>query len=212
MFNVQPEKISRARFDRHRFIALTLTLAFIFGAFMTTRAQQTQPVNINVVSVEPASELPRADDPSGEQTGVPDYVLETLKGKDLRLSSLRGKIVLLDFFSAACPHCQKHAPVIAALAKKYRDRNLVVVSLCAHNPYLDRELVEKYAQNAGIENDVVWSPYELFTRYMQLSPEGIPGVPQMVLFDKSGRVVARFMGWDEKNPLQIEEAILKALK
>lgn len=199
---------AHTRFFRRSVLSIAFAASLVFVASYIFRVDAMN----SAIIPDPAAELPRADDPSGAQTGVPDYVLETLKGKDLRLSSLRGKIVLLDFFNATCPHCQKHAPVISALAKKYRQRNFVVVNLCAHNPYLDREIVETYVKNAGIENDVVWSPYELFTRYLEQSPEGFYGVPQMVLFDANGRVAARFAGWDEKNPPQVEQAVLKILK
>ncbi|MER3427728.1 MAG: hypothetical protein C4334_06455 [Pyrinomonas sp.] len=162
-------------------------------------------------SGEQANQLPRAEDPSGGETGVPDYELETLAGTTLRLSSLRGRVVLLDFFSATCPHCQRHAPFVAELAKRYRARGLVVVNMCANNPYVDRADVEKYVRDAGIENDVVWTPSELLKLYMTPLPNGLYGVPQAVLFDAAGRVVARFMSWEEKDKPQIEQAIVKQL-
>lgn len=205
----QADSTNRAAHAFRSVSLFALLLSLLAFGFTNRTANPASSDSSSNVSFDAATELPRADDPSGERTGVPDYALETLSGKELRLSSLRGKVVMLDFFSATCPHCQKHAPVIAALAKKYRARNFVVVSLCAHNPYLDRELVETYVRNAGIDNDVVWAPLELFQKYMQ---DGQSGVPQMVIFDTNGRVAARFLGWDEKNPPQVEEAVLKLIK
>lgn len=159
----------------------------------------------------PAGELPRADDPSGSQTGVPDYVLTTLSGTELRLSALRGRVVLLDFFTATCPHCRAHAPFVAGLAKRYGERGLVVLNLCPHSPYAHREMVEEYARLAGIENEVVFSPSELMMSYMAADANGVYGVPQAILFDRSGRVVARFMNWDEGGQQAIEQAITRQL-
>lgn len=159
----------------------------------------------------PVEELPRADDASGAQTGVPDYTLETLKGTQLRLSSLRGRVVLLDFFTATCPHCKEHAPFVAELAKRHRDRGLVVLNMCPHNPYVDRELVEGYARDAKIENDIIWSPQELFSAYMMPNKDGRLGVPQAVLFGADGRVAARFLDWEERGKTEIEQTIVKQL-
>lgn len=66
-------------------------------------------------------------------------------------------------------------------------------------------------RDAGIENDVVWTPSELLKLYMTPLPNGLYGVPQAVLFDAAGRVVARFMSWEEKDKPQIEQAIVKQL-
>ena len=192
-------------------ILLLLALFFSPARGVTFRGEVLSASTSPASTSDPAAELPRADDAGGAITGVPDYMLETLKGKELRLSSLRGRVVLLDFFTATCPHCRKHAPFVADLAKRYRERGLVVVNLSPHNPYVDREVVETYAREAGIENDIVWSPTELFMLYMTPTPDGKYGVPQAVLFGADGRVAARFMRWEEKDRQEIEQTIANQL-
>lgn len=184
-------------------ILTILFILFISGMFISS------PVT---ASSDPAVELPRADDASGSVTRVPDYNLVTFKGRELRLSSLRGRVVLLDFFSAACQHCRKHAPFISDLAKRYRDRGLVVINLSSNNPYVDREQVESYIREANVENDVVWSPIELFMLYMTPNAEGVYGVPQAVLFGTDGRVAARFTKFEEQDKAGIEQTIAKQFK
>lgn len=188
-----------------------LRIATVAGLFVLCASVMIAAAHATV-KLGVAEELPRADDASGTLTGVPDYTLTTFKGTELRLSSLRGRVVLIDFFNATCPHCRKHAPFIASLAKRYRERGLVVLNLCAHNPYVDREIVADYIQAAGIENDVVWAPFELFSAYMTPDSEGRLGVPQTLIFGTNGRVAARFTGWEEdKTGPQIEQAVLKQL-
>ena len=184
-------------------ILTILFILFISGMFISS------PLT---ASSDPAVELPRADDASGSVTRVPDYNLVTFKGRELRLSSLRGRVVLLDFFSAACQHCRKHAPFISDLAKRYRDRGLVVINLSSNNPYVDREQVESYIREANVENDVVWSPIELFMLYMTPNAEGVYGVPQAVLFGTDGRVAARFTKFEEQDKAGIEQTIAKQFK
>lgn len=157
------------------------------------------------------AQLPRAEDAIGAQTGVPDFELETVKGTKLRLSSLRGRVVLLDFFSATCPHCQKHAPLVADLAKRYRDKGLVVVNMTSNNQFVDGDKVAKYIADAGIENEVVWSPLELFKLYIAPNEEGVVGVPYGVLFGADGSVITRFSKFEETDKPRIEQAIQRAV-
>ncbi len=152
-------------------------------------------------------QLPFADDASGARSGVPDYELQTLKGTTLRLSSLRGRVVLLDFFLAACPHCRAHAPFIADLSKRFRDRGLIVVALCTNNPYTERELVERYVKESGFDADVAFIPLEVMMSLIKARQDGSYGVPEAVLFGADGQLAARFTTWEEADKPAIEKAV-----
>ncbi len=182
-----------------KIVALLMLLALLVTSTLIALAA---PLEIN--------ELPRANDVSGSVTGVPDYTLQTLDGNELRLSSLRGKVVLLDFFNAHCKHCQAHAPFVASLAKRYK--NLTVVNLASNNPFVDADAVATYKTTANIDNVIAWTPQELFAAYLTPDAEGIIGVPQAVLFDQSGKVVARFTKWQDADKPAIETMIAKYVK
>jgi len=187
-------------------LCLLLLAAVVPGFVRSVRAAKLSAPPADVVA-----QLPRADDVGGAQTGVPDFEMETVKGTKLRLSSLRGRIALLDFFSATCPHCQKHAPFIAGLAKRYRDKGLVVVNMASNNQFVEGDKVEAYIREAGIDNEVVWSPLELFKLYIAPNAEGVVGVPYTVLFGADGRVLARFSSFEAIDQPKIEQAIAKAV-
>lgn len=155
--------------------------------------------------------LPLADDPSGATTGVPDYNLMTLKGSEMRLSSLRGKVILLDIFRSTCPHCQAHAPFISDITKRYRDRNLTVAGLSTDNYYVDYESVKKYVSDAKIDMQIMFAPFDIVKLYLAQDEHLGYFVPQAILFDKEGRFIARFTRWEEKDQLEIERAIAGAL-
>lgn len=81
-----------------------------------------------------------ADAPSGSRAGssagggdvgkpVPDLVVERLDGKPLALSSLRGKVVLLDVWASWCPPCLKELPMLDAMAKRLRSRGVEIVAV-----------------------------------------------------------------------------------
>ena len=52
---------------------------------------------------------------------APDIVLTSIDGKELRLSSLRGKMVLIDFWASWCAPCRRENPIIVETYHKYKD-------------------------------------------------------------------------------------------
>src|SRR5579875_645359 len=58
-----------------------------------------------------------------------DFVLKNIDGEPMRLSDLRGKIVVLDFWATWCPPCRQELPVINKLAARLRDKNVVFLGI-----------------------------------------------------------------------------------
>ena len=94
---------------------------------------------------------------------------EWINSKPLTLESLKGKVVILDFWTYSCINCQRTFPYLVALDKKYRDKGLVIIG--AHAPEFaferKKENVEKAVQEALITYPVVldnnfalWGAYE----------------------------------------------------
>jgi cytochrome c biogenesis protein CcmG/thiol:disulfide interchange protein DsbE len=64
---------------------------------------------------------------------APDLELTTATGESLRLSELRGKPVILNFWASWCPPCRSEMPAIQAVHLAYQDRGLVVLGVNASN-------------------------------------------------------------------------------
>lgn len=80
-----------------------------------------------------------------------------INSKPLTLESLKGKVVIVDFWTYSCINCQRTLPYIVALDKKYRDKGLVIIG--AHAPEFAfehaEENVKKAVREANIEYPVV---------------------------------------------------------
>ncbi len=60
---------------------------------------------------------------------APDFTLPRPDGQDLRLSSYRGKVVLLDFWATWCYPCREEIPHLVDLQQKYGDRGLQIIGV-----------------------------------------------------------------------------------
>lgn len=110
-----------------------------------------------------------------------DLKLATLDGKEVDLAKLRGKVVLLDFWATWCEPCLEKVPEIAAIHKKYHDKDfqLVGVSLDENRHQLEETIKEK-----GIDWPQAFDPKggagDVPTRF------GVETIPAAWLVDKKG--------------------------
>lgn len=70
-----------------------------------------------------------ASNMTGEGSNAPDFTLNTLDGKQISLSAMRGKWVLLDFWGSWCAPCRKGNPHLVELYKKYSAKGIEFIGL-----------------------------------------------------------------------------------
>ncbi len=75
---------------------------------------------------------------------APALRVQTIDGKVLDLASLKGRTVLLDFWTTWCPPCREDAPSIEKLQKKYGEKDLTIIGLSVNE---DRAVVEKFLRD-----------------------------------------------------------------
>ena len=163
------------------------------------------------LGIEDVPELPMPDG-SGD---TPEMVIDLLPGgsgpeakeqKQLKLSSLRGKVVLIDVFLSTCHHCEEHAPHIVELYNQYRDRGFIVLGLATDSKEDKDKLasVKAFVSVAKIAYQVGFLTPEVIAYYMDSHDHG---VPQMVLFGPDGKMALRRIGWNEKVGKEMRAAI-----
>jgi len=100
----------------------------------------------------------------------------------LTLSALKGHPVVLDFWATWCGPCQAEAPIMNGLAKRYKDRGLVVVGV---NTSDAEGLAEKFAARKGLGFPIVYDEgNDIAKKY------GVDSLPTLVVVSKEGNVVA----------------------
>ncbi len=123
--------------------------------------------------------------PSSEM--APDIVSKNPEGKTIRLSELRGKYVLIDFWASWCGPCRRENPNVVRMYNKYKNKDFTILSVS-----LD-ENAEKWKQ-AILADGLIW-PYHVSDLKMWDTPllqtYNFNSIPHTVLVDKTGKIIAR---------------------
>jgi len=133
---------------------------------------------------------------------APEFTLPDLEGNQIELSSMKGKVLILDFWATWCPPCKEEVPHLVSLQSKYRDQGLQIVGLS-----LDKEGASKVKPFAD-EHDVNYTML-IANDETAKSYGGVSMIPTTFLVDRNGVVVKRFIGYT--TPEAFEEAILPLL-
>ena len=115
-----------------------------------------------------------------------DFV--TIQGEKVSTRSLRGKVVLVNFWSTSCVTCVEEMPKIVETYKKYRDRGFETVAVAMS--YDPPNYVLAYAVSNKLPFKVALDPVGNVAR----SFGDVDATPTTFVLDKRGRVVARYVG------------------
>jgi thiol-disulfide isomerase/thioredoxin len=117
---------------------------------------------------------------------APDFVLNDLAGKPVRLSDLKGKVVLIEFWTTWCPPCKMAIPELNALQRKYMDREFVILSISTDE---DISTVRSYVEENDVRFPVLFDDKNVNVSYR------IYTIPTVVVVDENGLVLKHHRGF-----------------
>jgi thiol-disulfide isomerase/thioredoxin len=124
---------------------------------------------------------------------APEIALTDPDGNVRKLSSLKGKVVLIDFWASWCGPCRKENPNVVAIYGKYHDKGFEVFSVSLDK---DRESWLK----AIAKDNLLWQNHVSDLKYWKSAGAltyGVSSIPYTVLVDKKGKIVAKKLRGDE---------------
>lgn len=135
---------------------------------------------------------------------APDFAFTSLEGGQVSNATLRGKVVLLDFWATWCPPCRESVPTIQGLHKKYADKAFEIVGVSADD---DENTLKTFVER----NRMNW------TEYLDASGSvggsfDVESYPTYIVMDKDGVVRYRQSGFGPTVGSELEDTINKALK
>jgi thiol-disulfide isomerase/thioredoxin len=150
-----------------------------------------------VESQQPAAAAAAAIDPAAggekvtlrfyrEPKPAPAFTATDLDGRPISMASLRGKVVIVNFWATWCGPCRAEVPDLVALQEKYKD-SLQVIGISEDEAGV--EVVKRFAAEHRINYPVVMMTPEL----EKLFP-GIGALPTSFILDRESRVVQKHVG------------------
>jgi peroxiredoxin len=124
---------------------------------------------------------------------APDFEYTSFQGEEVRLSRMRGKIILLYFWESWCGYCLLVFPKLNELLQEYENRGLIIIGITTEN----REQIEKLIKANQLNYINIFADETILKKYK------VTGRPTYYLIDKNGIIIKTSYG----NLDKIESAI-----
>lgn len=123
------------------------------------------------------------DKPSNNK--APEFNLQDLNGKNVKLSDFKGKVVIINFWATWCPPCKAEIPDFIELYKTYQKKGLVILGIALDN----KSKVEKFVKDNNVNYPILLGDQEVSNLY-----GGITGIPTTFIVDRKGNIKNVYVG------------------
>jgi len=182
-----------SRLDRHSlsFVMGIMILSLAIGSSVNCKQQQDK-------------NAPTAPTPIGKKIEMaPDFTLKDSHGVNVKLSALRGKVVILDFWATWCGPCKATIPEMNKLYKKYQDKGVMILGISMDEDGWD--VVNPFIAKIKFEYPVLLSESDKMKGY----EDRLDALPTAIIIDKEGKIRNTFEGITNSDVFEREiEALL----
>jgi peroxiredoxin len=139
---------------------------------------------------------------SEEKEPAPDFEVKTLEGKSLKLSALKGKVVVLNFWFIGCAPCRVEMPGLNILTEEFKDQDVIFIAFALDNA----EDLEKFLEEKEFQYQIVPDGAKIASLY------GVKVFPTHILIDKNGEMEFILTGGSEDRHEQLRPLIKNLLQ
>jgi len=117
---------------------------------------------------------------SAKSVAAPDFTLKSLDGKNVRLSDLRGQVMLLNFWASWCGPCRQEMPILDEIHNKYKSLGFSVLGV---NLDAKSKKAIGYLKDTPVTFPVLYDPKGVTSEQY-----GVSAMPSTVIIDRNGNV------------------------
>jgi thiol-disulfide isomerase/thioredoxin len=124
-----------------------------------------------------------------QTAAAPDFTFEDLDGNKVALASLRGKIVILDFWATWCGPCRKTMPLVEKFFTEKKSKDILVYGMNVWERG-DKSKVKPFITERKFHFPILLGSNDIAEAY------GVRGIPTLFVIDQQGRIAYRHVGYD----------------
>uniref|UniRef100_C6E5H2 Alkyl hydroperoxide reductase/ Thiol specific antioxidant/ Mal allergen n=1 Tax=Geobacter sp. (strain M21) TaxID=443144 RepID=C6E5H2_GEOSM len=152
-----------------------------------------------------ASGCSKKEVPAQEGVAAPDFTLSDLSGKQVQLSSLKGKVVLVNFWATWCPPCREEIPSMVKLNQIMQGKNFQMLAISIDEGG-EQAVQEFFRQNGVTLPALLDTDGSVSRRY------GTTGVPETFIVDGKGTIRKKVIGgveWSSPEVVRYLEELMQ---
>jgi thiol-disulfide isomerase/thioredoxin len=135
---------------------------------------------------------------------APDVTFKDLQGNDVSIASMKGKVVVLNFWATWCEPCQVEIPWMIDLQQKYSGKGFTILGAAMDDE--GKSVVEPYVQKMQFDVDghsmTMNYPIVLGNDDLASKFGGLIGLPTTVVITRDGKIAKRFIGLANREQLE----------
>ena len=138
------------------------------------------------------------------QGKAPNFTLKSNTGKNIKLSELRGQVVLLNFWASWCGPCRQEMPLLEKLYKRYSALGFTVLGV---NVEEDPRKAKKLLKDIPVSFPILFDTTNKVSRQYKVS-----GMPSTVMIDRDGNMRYLHKGYKPGDEAQYKKWVKKLIK
>ncbi|BDI28124.1 hypothetical protein CCAX7_001750 [Capsulimonas corticalis] len=139
---------------------------------------------------------------------APDFTATTPDGASIKLSDLKGKVVVLDFWSTWCGPCQASMPHLQHVYEQVKDKDVAILAVCVWD---EKAAYDKWvtAKKDLYGFPTAFDPAGNKGKDIAKEKYSVSGIPTQFVIDRDGKIAASNVGYDGDGDHRLEASLAK---